>query len=93
MIDPTLSSKLPPVKIVVAMGDEDVTIKVRWATDHRLIDVADEGGGVARSDMGLLWTFFYTTFPVVQDEQSLYNSEQQGNRPSRVEVPNVGTES
>jgi len=25
--------------------------------------VADEGGGVPRSDLRLLWTFFYTTFP------------------------------
>ncbi|TFJ81478.1 hypothetical protein NSK_007200 [Nannochloropsis salina CCMP1776] len=45
-------AELPPVKVIVAMGEEDVTIKV-----------ADEGGGVPRSDLRLLWTFFYTTFP------------------------------
>ncbi|EWM23051.1 mitochondrial pyruvate dehydrogenase kinase [Nannochloropsis gaditana] len=45
-------TELPPVKVIVAMGEEDVTIKV-----------ADEGGGVPRSDLRLLWTFFYTTFP------------------------------
>jgi len=28
-----------------------------------LPQVADEGGGVPRSDLRLLWTFFYTTFP------------------------------
>lgn len=40
----------PPVRLVVADGDEDVTFKV-----------SDEGGGIARSDIGRIWTYLYTT--------------------------------
>lgn len=44
---------LPPVKIVVAAGqeNEDVVIKV-----------SDEGGGIPRSGMKRIWSYFYTTY-------------------------------
>ncbi|CDK28279.1 unnamed protein product [Kuraishia capsulata CBS 1993] len=42
--------QFPPVKIIVAEGEEDITIKI-----------SDEGGGIARSAMPLIWTYLYTT--------------------------------
>lgn len=42
--------KYPPIKIIVAKGDEDITIKI-----------SDEGGGIPRSAIPLIWTYFYTS--------------------------------
>jgi len=42
--------EFPPVKIIVAEGLEDITIKV-----------SDEGGGIPRSAIPLVWTYFYTS--------------------------------
>ena len=36
----------PPVKVIVAEGNEDITIKI-----------SDEGGGIPRSAVPLVWTF------------------------------------
>jgi len=44
------SSKLPSIRVVVAEGNEDVTIKV-----------SDEGGGIPRSGISRIWTYLYTT--------------------------------
>jgi K+-sensing histidine kinase KdpD len=45
---------LPKVKVIISAGrnNEDVVIKV-----------ADEGGGIARSAMPRIWSYFFTTFP------------------------------
>lgn len=43
-------SKLPPIKVVVIEGKEDITIKI-----------SDEGGGIPRSAIPLIWTYMYTT--------------------------------
>ncbi|KAL7336538.1 mitochondrial branched-chain alpha-ketoacid dehydrogenase kinase-domain-containing protein [Rhodotorula toruloides] len=40
----------PPVKVIVAEGNEDITIKI-----------SDEGGGIPRSALPLVWTWMYTT--------------------------------
>lgn len=40
----------PPIRIVVAEGGEDITIKV-----------SDEGGGIPRSGLPKIWTYLYTT--------------------------------
>lgn len=40
----------PPIKVIVAEGKEDITIKV-----------SDEGGGIPRSAIPLVWTYMYTT--------------------------------
>lgn len=40
----------PPIRLVVAEGGEDVTIKV-----------SDEGGGIPRSGMPRIWTYLYST--------------------------------
>ena len=42
--------RYPPIKIIVAKGDEDITIKI-----------SDEGGGIPRSAVPLVWTYFYTS--------------------------------
>ncbi|KAF6748157.1 mitochondrial pyruvate dehydrogenase [Ephemerocybe angulata] len=46
----------PPIKVIVVEGKEDITIKI-----------SDEGGGIARSAIPLIWTYMYTTM----EEQSL----------------------
>jgi pyruvate dehydrogenase kinase 2/3/4 len=40
----------PVTKVVVAEGNEDITIKI-----------SDEGGGIPRSAIPLVWTYMYTT--------------------------------
>lgn len=40
----------PPIKVIVVEGQEDITIKI-----------SDEGGGIPRSEMPLVWTYLYTT--------------------------------
>jgi len=41
---------LPPVKIIIAKGKEDITLKVH-----------DKGGGIKRSNIDKIWDYFYTT--------------------------------
>ncbi|KAG8895939.1 hypothetical protein FRB99_000256 [Tulasnella sp. 403] len=43
-------SRLPAIKVVVVEGKEDITIKI-----------SDEGGGIPRSAIPLIWTYMYTT--------------------------------
>lgn len=38
--------EFPPVKVVVVQGNEDITIKI-----------SDEGGGIPRSAIPLIWTY------------------------------------
>jgi len=42
--------EMPAVRIVIADGNEDMTIKI-----------ADEGGGIPRSEMNLVWTYLHST--------------------------------
>lgn len=44
------SEEFPPIKVIVAHGEEDITIKI-----------SDEGGGIPRSAVPLIWTYMYTT--------------------------------
>lgn len=50
----------PPIRVVVADGIEDVTIKI-----------SDEGGGIPRSGLPKIWTYLYSTAknPVVLGRQ------------------------
>mmetsp|Transcript_7037 Transcript_7037/g.17812 ORF Transcript_7037/g.17812 Transcript_7037/m.17812 type:complete len:396 (+) Transcript_7037:262-1449(+) len=41
---------LPPIKVVIAKGQKDVTIKL-----------SDEGGGIPREHINDIWTYLYTT--------------------------------
>ncbi|KAL7266221.1 [Pyruvate dehydrogenase (acetyl-transferring)] kinase isozyme 2 [Rhizina undulata] len=47
------SEEFPPVKLIVAEGKEDITIKI-----------SDEGGGIPRSAIPLVWTYMYTTVDI-----------------------------
>ncbi|XP_043724910.1 pyruvate dehydrogenase (acetyl-transferring) kinase, mitochondrial-like isoform X2 [Telopea speciosissima] len=49
----------PPIRIIVADGIEDVTIKI-----------SDEGGGIARSGLPKIFTYLYSTATNPLDEQS-----------------------
>lgn len=40
----------PPVKVIIAQGEEDITIKI-----------SDEGGGIPRRSVDKVWTYMYTT--------------------------------
>ncbi|KAF9528724.1 mitochondrial pyruvate dehydrogenase [Crepidotus variabilis] len=40
----------PPIKVIVVEGKEDITVKI-----------SDEGGGIPRSAIPLIWTYMYTT--------------------------------
>lgn len=42
--------EFPVTKVIVAEGKEDITIKI-----------SDEGGGIPRSAIPLVWTYMYTT--------------------------------
>jgi len=42
--------EMPPVRIIIADGNEDMTIKV-----------SDEGGGIPRSDINNVWTYLHST--------------------------------
>lgn len=42
--------QFPPIKVVVVEGKEDITIKI-----------SDEGGGIPRSAIPMIWTYLYTT--------------------------------
>lgn len=41
---------IPAIKVIVSEGKEDITIKI-----------SDEGGGIPRSAIPLIWTYMYTT--------------------------------
>jgi len=49
---------LPPIRIIVAKGAEDVTIKI-----------ADRGGGMPRSLMQRIWTFAHSTLKKEKPEE------------------------
>ena len=42
--------KFLPIKVIISEGSEDIAIKI-----------SDEGGGIARSEVPLIWTYLYTT--------------------------------
>ncbi|KNZ81711.1 [Pyruvate dehydrogenase [lipoamide]] kinase, mitochondrial [Termitomyces sp. J132] len=48
--DMGIDAPYPPIKVVVVEGKEDITIKI-----------SDEGGGISRSAIPLIWTYMYTT--------------------------------
>ncbi|KAI5479181.1 hypothetical protein MNV49_004042 [Pseudohyphozyma bogoriensis] len=54
----------PPVKVIVAEGNEDITIKI-----------SDEGGGIPRSAIPLVWTFMYTTASPENLEQDFQGTD------------------
>ncbi|KAG0310373.1 hypothetical protein BGZ97_012611 [Linnemannia gamsii] len=70
-------SKLPPVKLVLVDGGEDVTIKI-----------SDEGGGMALSEMDKIWSYVHSG-----DSSSLRQSSSSNTaaRSQQQEVPKTTT--
>ena len=54
----------PPIKVIVVEGKEDITIKI-----------SDEGGGIARSAIPLIWTYMYTTMESQDIDQNFKASD------------------
>ncbi|KAI8391523.1 mitochondrial pyruvate dehydrogenase [Radiomyces spectabilis] len=54
----------PPIKVVIAHGKEDITIKI-----------SDEGGGIPRSGIPLVWTYMYTTAQAQELEPEYSHSD------------------
>ncbi|KAF8237489.1 mitochondrial pyruvate dehydrogenase [Tricholoma matsutake] len=54
----------PPIKVVVVEGKEDITIKI-----------SDEGGGISRSAIPLIWTYMYTTMENQGIEEGFQESD------------------
>ena len=59
------SQKLPEVTVVVAKGEEDITIRV-----------SDEGGGIPRSQMTTMFCFLHTTaeHPETQSSERMFGN-------------------
>lgn len=55
---------IPPIKVIVVEGKEDITIKI-----------SDEGGGIARSAIPLIWTYMYTTMEGQHIDQDFQASD------------------
>lgn len=60
----------PPIRVVVAEGQEDVTIKV-----------SDEGGGIPRSGVPRIFTYLYTTARSPLEEEETAQGAAAGNGP------------
>jgi len=56
--------RLPPIKVIVVEGREDITIKI-----------SDEGGGIPRSAIPLIWTYMYTTMEGQGLDQNFNDSD------------------
>jgi pyruvate dehydrogenase kinase 2/3/4 len=70
------AARLPPVRVIIAGGKVDVTIKI-----------SDEGGGFRRSEMERVWTYLFTTAKI--PAQQLLDDEYSGrsshtNRPDPI---------
>jgi pyruvate dehydrogenase kinase 2/3/4 len=52
----TTTTPMPPIRVIVVQGDEDVSIKV-----------ADSGGGAPRSTMDKIWKFAHSTSPDLEE--------------------------
>ncbi|KAI0246296.1 mitochondrial pyruvate dehydrogenase [Lactifluus subvellereus] len=55
---------IPPIKVIVVEGKEDITIKI-----------SDEGGGIARSAIPLIWKYTYTTMEGQHIDQNFQASD------------------
>ncbi|KAJ3193822.1 hypothetical protein HK101_004037 [Irineochytrium annulatum] len=58
------ADEYPEIRVVVAEGREDITIKI-----------SDEGGGIPRSGMPLIWTYMYTTAEKPELEEGFSKSD------------------
>lgn len=51
----TEPEQLPPIKLIVSQGKEDIIVKI-----------SDEGGGISRADLQKVWLYTFTTHPAPQ---------------------------
>jgi pyruvate dehydrogenase kinase 2/3/4 len=58
------SEHFPPIKVIVVEGKEDITIKI-----------SDEGGGIPRSAIPLIWTYMYTTMDIASIDTDFSDSD------------------
>lgn len=61
---PDREDHFPPIKVIVVEGKEDITVKI-----------SDEGGGIPRSAIPLIWTYMYTTMEVQNLDQDFQSSD------------------
>lgn len=61
---PENEDHFPPIKVIVVEGKEDITIKI-----------SDEGGGIPRSAIPLIWTYMYTTMEGQNIDQDFQASD------------------
>ncbi|KAI8981495.1 hypothetical protein BDB01DRAFT_794315 [Pilobolus umbonatus] len=61
---PDYEDEYPAIKLVIAHGREDITIKI-----------SDEGGGLPRSGIPVIWTYMYTTAKAQELEPEYNKSE------------------
>ncbi|CUM65055.1 uncharacterized protein PRCAT00002677001 [Priceomyces carsonii] len=60
----------PPIKVIISEGHEDIAIKI-----------SDEGGGIPRSEIPLIWTYLYTTVsktPIIDSDQNSFKAPMAG---------------
>lgn len=57
-------TEYPAIKLIVVEGKEDITIKI-----------SDEGGGISRSAIPLIWTYMYTTMEGQDIDQDFQASD------------------
>ncbi len=57
----------PPIKVIVADGKEDITIKI-----------SDQGGGIARSNIPNVWNYLFTTVEQTPDLEPDFNQTMMG---------------
>ncbi|CAK9437559.1 uncharacterized protein LODBEIA_P19370 [Lodderomyces beijingensis] len=58
--------EFPAIKVIISEGTEDIAIKI-----------SDEGGGIPRSSLPLIWTYLYTTVdetPILESEHTNQSS-------------------
>lgn len=61
---PDREDHFPPIKVIVVEGKEDITVKI-----------SDEGGGIPRSAIPLIWTYMYTTMEGQNLDQDFHASD------------------
>ncbi|CCL98748.1 uncharacterized protein FIBRA_00753 [Fibroporia radiculosa] len=61
---PENEDHFPPIKVIVVEGKEDITVKI-----------SDEGGGIPRSAIPLIWTYMYTTMEGQNIDQDFQASD------------------
>ncbi|KAG9093738.1 hypothetical protein FS749_013832 [Ceratobasidium sp. UAMH 11750] len=61
---PEAERNLPPIKVIVVEGREDITIKI-----------SDEGGGIPRSSVPLVWGYLFTTMEGQNLDQDFHASD------------------